>query len=266
MAPALGPEHDFLDGTDEVVLRKLFPVLSRGKNGSLVHEVRKVGTGESWGALGYNGKYYIGAKRLLARVYLQDILPVFSIGKVNHDTPVETARTDERRVENIGTVCRRHDDDLFILFETVHLDEYLVQGLLAFVVATADARAAHASDSVYLIYEKNGGRSLFRHLERISYARSADADEHFHEFRAGDGEERHVAFAGDRSREKRLPCSCRTHEKNAFRYARTDLDEFFRILEKIDYLGKFHFRLFCPRDIRERDFLHLVFRIHEARH
>ena len=170
MAPALGPEHDFLDGADEVVLRKFFPVLSRGKNGSLVHEVRKVGTGESWGTLGYNGKYYIGAKRLLARVYLQDILPVFSIGKVDDHASVETAGAYERRVENIGAVRRRHDDDLFILFETVHLDEYLVQRLFAFVVPAADSRAAHASDGVYFVNKKNRGRGFLCDLERIAHA------------------------------------------------------------------------------------------------
>src|SRR5580692_11483185 len=41
-------------------------------------------------------------------------------------------------------------------------------------------------------------------LEHVAHARSADADEHLDEVGAGDGEERHLGFARDCTRQQRL--------------------------------------------------------------
>src|SRR3546814_4163700 len=55
--------------------------------------------------------------------------------------PVEAARAEQRRIEHVGPVGGGDDDDAFVRFEPVHLDEELVQGLLALVIAVAEARA-----------------------------------------------------------------------------------------------------------------------------
>ena len=47
------------------------------------------------------------------------------------------------------------DDDVGVHVEAVHLYENLVQRLLTFVVAAANARAPMPADSVYLINENN---------------------------------------------------------------------------------------------------------------
>ena len=53
---------------------------------------------------------------------------------VEGHTPVEAPGTQQSRVEDIGPVGGCHDDHVRIGIETVHLDQHLVQGLLALIV------------------------------------------------------------------------------------------------------------------------------------
>src|SRR3989338_5459143 len=61
-------------------------------------------------------------------------------------------------------------------------------------------------------------------------------------------------------------CTRRTHEKHPFGDARAYLDEFFRVLQKVDYLKQLALGLLGARDILEGHLLHFVFGIHEPRH
>ncbi len=81
--------------------------------------------------------------------------------------------------------------------EAVHLDEDLVEGLLALVVATAEAGAALAADRVDLVDEDDARRVALGLVEQVADAAGADAHEHLDELRAGDAEERHARLAGD---------------------------------------------------------------------
>ncbi len=65
-----------------------------------------------------------------------------------------------------GSVGRGDQDDVGALVETIHLDEQLVQRLLALVVAAADAAAAVAAHGVDLVDEDDGRRVLLGALER----------------------------------------------------------------------------------------------------
>ena len=55
--------------------------------------------------------------------------------------------------------------------EAVHLDEQLVQRLLALVVAAAEAGAAVTADGVDLVDEDDAGRVLLALLEQVAHAR-----------------------------------------------------------------------------------------------
>ncbi len=56
------------------------------------------------------------------------------VGTVHRDPAVETTGAEDRGIEDVGAVRRRDDDDAFVRLEAVHLDEELVQRLLALVV------------------------------------------------------------------------------------------------------------------------------------
>ena len=62
------------------------------------------------------------------------------VGPVEDDLAVEAAGPQERRVEDVGAVRGGDDDHVRVRVEAVHLDEDLVQGLLALVVASRRGR------------------------------------------------------------------------------------------------------------------------------
>ena len=174
-------------------------------------------------------------------------------GSRHHDLAVEAAGTQQRRVEHVGTVGRGDQDDALIRLEAVHLDQQLVQRLLALVVAAAEAGAAMAADRVDFVDEDDAGRVLLRLIEHVAHARRADADEHLDEVGAGDGEERHVRLAGDGAREQRLAGAGRTDQQRAARDAPAELLEFLRIAEELDDLLEIFLRLVDAGDVIEGD-------------
>ena len=136
-------------------------------------------------------------------------------GGADRDLAVEPARAQQRRVEDVRPVGGRDQDDVGARVEAVHLDEQLVERLLALVVAAAEAGAALAADRVDLVDEDDARRVLLGLLEQVAHAGGADADEHLDEVRAGDRVERHARLAGDRARQQRLAGAGRPVEQHA---------------------------------------------------
>jgi hypothetical protein len=83
----------------------------------------------------------------------------FAVGAVDDDLPVEAAGAQQRRVEDVGPVGGGDQDDAVLHVEAVHLDEQLVERLLALVVAAAEAGAAVAADGVDLVDEDDARRA-----------------------------------------------------------------------------------------------------------
>ena len=109
-------------------------------------------------------------QRHLADVDLEDALAADDVGIRHDDLAVETAGTQQRRVEHVGAVGRGDEDDALVRLEAVHLDEQLVQRLLALVVAAAEAGAAMAADRVDFVDEDDARRVLLRLLEHVADA------------------------------------------------------------------------------------------------
>src|SRR5690606_35542101 len=120
------------------------------------------------------------------------------------DLPVEAARAQQRRVEDVRAVGGGDEDDAAAGVEAVHLDQQLVEGLLPLVVPAAEAGAALAADRVDLVDEDDARRVLLGLLEQIAHAGGADTDEHLDEVGTGDRVERHPGLTGDRARQQRL--------------------------------------------------------------
>ena len=195
----------------------------------------------------------VGRQRHLAHMHLEDFFAAQNIRIGHDDLAVEAARTQQRGVEHVGPVGRRDEDDALVRLEPVHLDEKLVQRLLALVVAAAEARATMPADGVDFVDEDDAGRVLLRLLEHVSHARGTDADEHFDEIGARDGEERHVRLAGDGAREQRLAGAGRADEQHAARNPPAEPLEFLRIAQEFDDLLQILLGLVDARDILEGD-------------
>ena len=193
------------------------------------------------------------AEAQLARVHAQDLLAADHVGKVHEDLAVEAARAQERAVEDVGPVGRGDDDDALGRVEAVHLDQERVEGLLALVVAAAQARAALAAHRVDLVDEDEARGALAALLEHVAHARGAHADEHLDEVGAGDAEERDVRLARHGLREERLAGARGAHHEDALGDPPPHLGELLRVLEEFDDLGDLLLGLVAARDVAKRD-------------
>ena len=126
------------------------------------------------------------------------------------------------RVEDVGPVGGGDDDDVGVGVEAVHLDQDLVEGLLALVVRAAQPGAALAADRVDLVHEDDAGAVALGLVEEVAHAGGADAHEHLHELGAGDAEEGHARLTGDRPGQQRLAGARRADQQHAARDARAE--------------------------------------------
>ena len=114
-----------------------------------------------------------------------------------------------------GRLVAAIDDDAAVRREAVHLDEQLVERLLALLVAQRVA-APRAADRVELVDEDDAARVARRVLEEPPHARRADAGVHLDEVRAAREQERHARLAGNRPRQQRLAGAGRPDQQHPF--------------------------------------------------
>ena len=208
----LEAEHHLVLRVLEVLAVHLRLVAARGQQRGFVHDVRELRAGEAGRAARDALEVHARRHRNLAHVDPQDLLAAFQVGHVDDDLAVEAPGPQQRGIQDVGAIRGGEQDDALVGFKAVHLDEQLVQGLLALVMAAAQARATMAADRVDLVDENDARRVLLALLEQIAHARGAHADEHFDEIRTGHREEGPAGFAGDRLGEQRLAGARRADE------------------------------------------------------
>ena len=185
-------------------------------------------------------------------MHLQDLLAADHV-RIRHDhLAVEAARTQQRGIEHVGTVGGGDQDDAFIGLEAVHLDQQLVQRLLALVIAAAEAGAAMTADRVDFVDEDDAGRVLLGLLEHVAHAAGADADEHFDEVGTGNGEERHIGFTGHGTRDQRLAGAGRPDQQHAARNTSAEPLEFRGVAQEFDDLLQILLGFVDARDVFKR--------------
>ena len=227
-------------------------VAAGGEQRRLVEHVGQVGTGEAGGALGDGEQVDVAGERLALGVHLEDVHAALQVGAVDGDLPVEAAGAQQRRVEDVGPVGGGDEDHAALDVEAVHLDQQLVEGLLALVVAAAEARTAVPADGVDLVDEDDGRRVGLGLLEQVTDPGGADTDEHLDEVRAGDRVEGHAGLAGDGAREQRLAGAGRAVEQHALGDLGADRLELRRLLEELLDLLELLDGLVDPGDVGER--------------
>ena len=251
-AALLRARHDAVDGLVEREVGDGLLVVAGGEQRGLVEHVGEVGAAE---ARAYAGRPPAGRRparsacRARAR---EDLRAALEVGRLDADLPVEAARAQQRRVEHVGAVGRRDEDDAATYVEAVHLDEQLVERLLALVVAAAHAGAAVASDGVDLVDEDDGRSVLLGLLEEVADAARADTHEHLDEVGAGDRVERHAGLTGDGAGEQRLAGAGRAVEQHALGDLGADGLELGRLLQELLDLAELLDGLVAPGDVGER--------------
>ena len=112
-------------------------------------------------------------ERLAARVHVQDRLAAANVRRGHDDDAVEAARPQQRRIEHVRTIGRGDDDHARVIVEAIHLDQDLVQRLLALVVGVAQASSALPTDRVDLVDKDDARRALAWPLSNRSRTRLA---------------------------------------------------------------------------------------------
>ena len=252
---SLDAHQDLVLGVLEVRHPHDLLIEARGVQRGFVHEVGEIGAREPGGAAREHPDVDVVGQRNLASVNRENAFAAFDVGAVDDDAPIEATRPEQRGIQDVGAVGGRHEDDALIRLEAIHLDEQLVEGLLALVVAAAEAGAAMTTDGVDLVDEDDAGRVLLALLEEVAHAGGADADEHLDEVRAADREERNVGFASDGARQERFAGSRRAHQQDALGDPAAELLKLLRLLQEVDDLLELFLRFIDAGHVTERDFL-----------
>ena len=172
------------------------------------------------------------------------------VGRGDEDLAVEAARAQQRAVELLEQVRGGDHDEVVGRGEAVHLDQQLVEGLLALGVVV---RAALAADGVDLVDEDDRRAVVAGDLEQPPDARRAEAGEHLDErggrlrvevrarlLRAGLGQQR-LAGAG------------RAVQQDAARHLGAELLEARRVAQELDDLLELGLRLVGAGDLGPAD-------------
>src|SRR5262245_56970897 len=122
-------------------------------------------------------------------------------------------------------------------------------------MSAAETGAAMAPHGVDFIDEDDARGVLLALFEKVADAACAHANEHLHEIRTGNREERYTRFAGNGPRQQRFAGSRRSDQQYALRNAAAQLLEFLRLAQELDDLLQFFLRLFYASDILECNLL-----------
>ena len=130
-------------------------------------------------------------------MHAENSLAAAHVRRVHHDLPIETTGAQQRRIEYVRAIGGGDQDHAVIRLEAVHLDQQLVQRLLALVVTAAEPGAAMPAHGVDLVDEDDARCVGLPLLEEVAHARRTHAHEHFHEVRSRHREERTSRLTGD---------------------------------------------------------------------
>src|SRR5690606_18838471 len=133
-------------------------IAPRGENGRLIDQVLQVCADHARRLRGDRVQVDIGRQWLAARMYLQDRLAAAAVGPVDDDLAVETTGAQQGWVEDVGPVGGGDDNDVGFAVEAVHLDQNLVERLLALVIAAAQPCTAMSPHGIDLVDEDDTRR------------------------------------------------------------------------------------------------------------
>ena len=208
-AAALGPHHDLIFGRFKIIHRDETATDTCSSQCRLIHKVRQIRTREARGATRNDAQIYVGTKWRFTRMHAQNLFTPFDVRIANSHLTVKTTWTQQRRVQNIFAVCRRDNDNAFVGFKTIHLNQQLVQRLLTLIVATTVASATCTTNRIDLIDKHDARCVLFGLFKHVAHTRCTHANEHLNKVRTGNGEEWNTSLACNGTGQKRFTCTWR---------------------------------------------------------
>ena len=143
-------------------------VVPRCQQRSLVAEISDVSAAEARSQRGQALRIHVFGLGLLeadlAEVDVEDLPSALEVGEIDFHYPVESARPDERRVQQVLPVGRSHHNHVAVSAKSIHLHQDLVESVVPFVMG-AVAAASLSAHCVDLVDEDYRGRFLSRCCE-----------------------------------------------------------------------------------------------------
>src|SRR3972149_10486303 len=102
---------------------------------------------------------------------------------VHQNRAIKAAWPEQSRIQNLGTVGCRHEDDAHLWIKTIHFHQQLIEGLLPFIMPPDGIDAAGLAECVKFVNEDDAGRLLFGLHKKVSHPRRPQADEHLDKLR-----------------------------------------------------------------------------------
>ncbi len=190
-------------------------VAPNGEQGRFVDEIGQVGTHHTGRHTGNLFRVDRPIRFHLVEIDLENVRPTDFIRPVDQDLAIETAGSQQGRIQDLGPVGGRHQNDAHVGIETVELHQQLVECLLPFVMASGGGHAAGFAQGIELV-DKNDARRLFLGLlEQVPHPGRTQPHEHFHELGAAEAEKRYAALTGYGLGQQRFARAGWAHEQNA---------------------------------------------------
>src|SRR5499427_8303015 len=129
---------------------------------------------------------------------------------LDHHAAIKATWSQEGLIQAVWPVSSSDDLHSLARIKAIHLDQQLVQSLLALVVAI-DAGAALATNSINFVDKDDAGSSFLGLIKQVAHAARTHADQYFDELGAAHREERHSHFACNCACEQGFTGSRRTY-------------------------------------------------------
>ncbi len=234
VAFTLGSDQDFFNGVEKIFLHDLLLIATSSKNGGFVHDVHKVGTGQTNGTFSDTLEINFFGEGFVQGMGNENFLTGLEVWTIQNDATVKTTRAEQGWVKYVWAVGGGNYDNSKVWIETVHFNQDLVQRLFTFIMTSTHTGATLATDGVDFIDKDNAWSCLLSFLEQVTDTASTNTHKHFHKFRSGNVEKRYVGFAGYSAGDQGLTGSRGTHEQNTFRNLGTKINELFGSLQELD--------------------------------
>mmetsp|Transcript_2398 Transcript_2398/g.4527 ORF Transcript_2398/g.4527 Transcript_2398/m.4527 type:complete len:426 (-) Transcript_2398:653-1930(-) len=250
----LEPPDDPVGGLLEVDEFHRVLLVPSGDDGRLVAQVGDVGTSEArrQGREAFGQVLRLLLERQRLQVHFEDLPSAVDVWLVYQDLTVEAARSQKGAVENVCAVRAGQHHHARLFLEAVHLDEELVQRVLALIIAPGEAPLATAAPhSVNLVDEHNAGGVLARLREQVAHTGRTHADEHLDEVGPRHAVERHVGLASGGLGQQRLTRTRRANEQGSLGDFGPELREALRLPEEAHELHDLDLGLIETRYVLE---------------
>src|SRR5216684_3880965 len=154
-----GTKLDPCQGILETIVGDVLKILTGSAKSCFINKIGEIGSGHTCRQSGQAFQRYLFVQGSSTSMNFEDGFPPHTVRVRYSDVAVKAARTQQGFIQDINAVSRGKYYNCIAPIETIELDQQLVEGLIALVVA-GDAHRSLATDCINLIDKDDARRRL----------------------------------------------------------------------------------------------------------